>query len=287
MSEHTEPMRKSPVVAGLAIAAGITILACGGTGDQVTTADFQAAVRRLRSLSTAADLYMGDNDDMTPLANSWMDGMEPYTADPNIFVSPAVDPADYGFALNSAAAGRNRATLDAIATVLIFDSNVLGRNATAATSTQPNPGRYNGSNGLLYLDGYVPGYNDTSPLIDQSLTRVRAIAVATGVYSADYDDVLPRSNWVDATTPYVKRVEYYRSPVFDYQPNQYGYAYNILVVGGNITTIENPAATFMYFDANKNQRNAVDVATNRPTPGRYNGENAVSYVDGHTGRLSP
>jgi len=287
MSGHTEFMRKSPLLAGLAIAAGITILACGGTGDQVTTADFQAALRRLRSISTAADLYMGDYDDVVPAANLWMDGMEPYTTDPNIFVSPAVDPADYGFALNSAAAGRSRSSLDEQATQLIFDSTVLARNATAPVSTQPNPGRYNGSNGILYLDGFIPGYNDTTPLIDQSLTRVRSLAIGSILYSSDYDDVLPRGNWVDATTRYVKRTEYYRTPIFDFQPNQYGYAYNVVVVGGSITVIENPAATLMYFDSNKNERNAVDVATNRPTPGRYNGENAVGYIDGHAGRLSP
>jgi hypothetical protein len=290
ISGHTEPMRKSPILAGLAIAAGITILACGGTGGSQTN-DFQTALARLRQLSNATNLYIGDHDDTLPLANRWMDGLAPYVTNPDNFVSPAVGPSNYGFALNSGAAGRNLASLDAAATLLIFDSTVLGRNATALTSTQPSPGRYNGTNSLLYLDGRIPGYVDPevppTPLIDQSVSRVGQLATAAVIYSGDYDDALPLNNWVDATSSIVTRPEIYRSPIFDPQTNQYGYSYNVLLVGANTQTIENPALTILFFDSVQNQRNSVDVATNRPTPGRYGGQNAVSYANGSKGKLSP
>jgi prepilin-type processing-associated H-X9-DG protein len=113
----------------------------------------------LKQVDVGMLIYSNDYDSVAPLANEWMDELEPYLKNDALYHSPAVvlkNAANYGYAFNSAVAAQNLPNLTSPATTLsFFDSTVLSRNATALTSTLPNPPRYGKVNTLAYADGHV------------------------------------------------------------------------------------------------------------------------------------
>lgn len=131
----------------------------GHVQDEDTGDPGQVSLSRVKPLSVGLQLYSGDNDGRLPLANAWMDGLDPYVQAKDNFHSPAVaaiDPTAYGYALNSAVAGHAIAEYPTPATVLgIFDSTDTKRNATDPTTTLPNPPRYSEGNAIGYLDGHA------------------------------------------------------------------------------------------------------------------------------------
>jgi|GEM_PF-1782665 len=120
---------------------------------------YQQSQTRLKKLELGTILYANDWDDALPTANQWMDQIAPYVKNEALFHSPAIvlkDPTKYGYALNSAVAGASLTGLASPATTIsLFDSTVLTRNATAATTTLPQPPRYKTANTIAYTDGHV------------------------------------------------------------------------------------------------------------------------------------
>lgn len=231
-------------------------------------------------------MYSGDHDDVLPLANTWMDATDPYVTDPDAYRSPAVAAPGYGFAFAAPLAGASvNVAVEPESVVLLFDSTVLGRNATAELSTEVSPGRYGGRNVRAYLDGHI-GDEPIAPTLDNSLNRVRRLSVAASLYSSDWDDFLPGTNWMDATRPYVGSDRPYRSPIFENTDN-YGYALNLEVAGLRVTAIEVPSTAPGIFDSTALGRNAVAAPDTRPSPSRYAGGNAVGFVDGHAEARNP
>lgn len=123
-------------------------------------------------------MYMADHDDHLPLRNTWMDVTGKYVgSNPEqdarttgnsgsqtdaVFRSPALgdDPNAYGYAFNADLAGIKASKLKSPeTTILIFDSTVTDRNATAPTATLPSPGRYRRDgqrkNTIAYADGFA------------------------------------------------------------------------------------------------------------------------------------
>jgi len=119
---------------------------------------YQLSQSRLKQVNLGMIIYSNDYDNALPLANQWMDELVPYTKNDTLFHSPAVqlrDPSNYGYAINSAIVGQISTNFTQATTISIFDSTVLTRNATASTTTLPNPPRYGASNTIGYLDGHV------------------------------------------------------------------------------------------------------------------------------------
>jgi hypothetical protein len=147
---------------GIGFAVLVVIAACGGEGGAAGTSDsgtldYNLALSRVRDSILAVRAYTEDNDNRLPLANQWMDQVEPYASNSEVFNSPAIPSDRYGFALNDAIAGREASTFNADTALTVFDSRVLGRNATAPTTTLPFPTRYPEGNAEAYYSGRVPG----------------------------------------------------------------------------------------------------------------------------------
>jgi len=135
-----------------------TIGRLDGTADTSngTVSALPEAQDRLRKLGTAMLIYSADYDDMLPLAN-WADLLLPYGRTERIYISPIFDstPGSYGFAMNEDIVGKPQLDFDQATTLAFFDSTTLTRSAVAPTSTEPNPGRYGGTNAAVFLDGRV------------------------------------------------------------------------------------------------------------------------------------
>jgi prepilin-type processing-associated H-X9-DG protein len=114
---------------------------------------------RLQQVAGAALLYSSDYDDFAPLQDQWMDELTPYVSAQWIFRSPSVElqnPSAYGYAMNVDIAGAYLPGLASPATMIsFFDSVQTGRNATAATTTMPQPPRYGNKNTIAFADGHV------------------------------------------------------------------------------------------------------------------------------------
>lgn len=113
----------------------------------------------LRKLYTASRLYADSWDDMLPPADVWMDRISEYVGDDSAMRCPAVGDAasgKHGYAMNrdmgSTAAGE---AARPETTPLHYDSATLDRNANDAFTSLPRPGRHNGKNNAVYLDGHV------------------------------------------------------------------------------------------------------------------------------------
>lgn len=214
-----------------------------------------------------------------------MDAVEPYAPSTNVFQSPGVANGQYGIALNQAVVGVPLNTLDRPNTILAFDTTVLGRNVVAAIGTQPNPGRFDGVNALVYADGRVPGF-PPEPNINASIDNVRRLGQASLLYAADNDDLLPSGNWMDRLEFYEPLSTAYRSPLYIGTAN-YGYALNSAVAGVNTTLITNPDNTELLFDSTVLSRNASTTTATLPNPGRYEGRNAIVFVSGSARGVRP
>lgn len=111
---------------------------------------------RLRKTGTAMIVYSADFDDHLPLASSWVDGLQPYAASPQIFHDPALGADEFGYALNKDVASKSTNGFGPVgSTAIVFDSTLKEKNSSSGLDTLPNPGRYGGKNALLYLDGHV------------------------------------------------------------------------------------------------------------------------------------
>jgi hypothetical protein len=284
-------MQPRVVVLRLLIACVLVVVAlvfvvpgCGGGG---AGSAYMLSISHIKMLNDGMITYAGDFDDALPPGSTWMDSIGPYVPDPEAFHSPLVPPGSYGYALNVDVAGHYMSTIASLDTVVsIFDSTDLTRNATQATSTQPNPPRYGISNTIAYLDGHVKDEAGTPPVVQtlytQSKNRMKKVNIAMFLYSSDYDDYAPLANqWMDELTPYVSANSVFRSPkVEQYDITKYGYAMNIDIAGISFTSLAAPASTISFFDSTMLTRNATAATSTLPQPGRYLGKNTIAYADG-------
>lgn len=261
----------------------VLVVAVGCAGSSLDH-QYSLAVERMVKLSAGVQLYAGDNDD-TFMQSDWMDAITPYVDSTTAFVSPVYDnhPGLYGIAFNQDLVGKTRNSVGDLATTLaLFDSTNLAYNAVASIATLPSPPRYREGNVRAYADGTVPdapippGPTD----LEISVKRLKQVSLANMMYSNDYDDNVCLSDWNDALLPYTKTASVFKSPLYDGTDN-YGYAMNQDIVGINVTSVGNPADVISFFDSTLLQRQAVSSTSTIPEPGRYDGQNAVGFLDGH------
>ncbi len=248
------------------------------------------SVTRIKSLNTGLLIYSADYDGFLPLASNWVDGTLPYVRTISTYRSPLIDRTSlsgFGYAYNLAISGADSSGLDRGTTVTLFDSTILTRNAASTLSTLPSPARYNRVNTVVFLDGHIRDEFGANPTVDelygQSETRLRQLNLSLLNYASDNDDRLPLANqWMDATYPYNHDSTLYRSPLVERRnPTNFGYAFNIELVGIDLSTILDPSATPTLFDSTVLARNATALPSTMPAPARYNGKNTVGYSDGH------
>lgn len=113
-----------------------------------------ACLSNLKQQGIGFQLYAEEHDDRFPQAAAWMDRIEPYVKNAQVFHCPAVDNG-YGYALNSMAASMQRGVAANSPNMpMIYDSSALDRSAIAPPSSMPHPARH-GQNVVVYADGHA------------------------------------------------------------------------------------------------------------------------------------
>ncbi len=125
------------------------------------------ALSNMRQLGSALTLYMADNNDLLPVADTWMDGTNAYTKNMNLYRSPIFGMSDngaFGIAFRRGMGSMNPSRIQEPAqTAMIFDSMNLKWNASGELNLLPDPPRHTREGGdvnvIEFADGhagYVP-----------------------------------------------------------------------------------------------------------------------------------
>jgi hypothetical protein len=113
----------------------------------------------VKQLTLGMTLYSGDWDDRLPDVSSWMDKLAPYTHHPEFYHCPKVAGGAYGYGFSAKLAGADLGKIKDLETApLLFDSDLLQRNAMGGLETLPNPARHRGQNFIAYADGSCRAY---------------------------------------------------------------------------------------------------------------------------------
>lgn len=118
------------------------------------------------------------------------------------------------------------------------------------------------------------------------LSGIRQLVFATLAYADKWDEHLaPACSWMDASQPYAKGSNPFRSRQLPPETAGYGFAFDCRLDQVAISTINSPQTTYTIYDSSSLQRNASDPATSLPNPGRHKGQgrgnNGVAFADGH------
>lgn len=118
--------------------------------------------------------------------------------------------------------------------------------------------------------------------LDQARGRVKTLTDAFRIYLADSDDVTPPVNrWMDSLQAYVPDESVFLAPgVGNPGSGIYGFAMNEDVAGRSMNTFPDRSIVPLFFDSTVTSRNATASTTTLPVPGRYDGKNVISYLDG-------
>jgi len=160
------PKRSTPI--GLIIAVAI-VCSCGALivifaailfpvfAQARRAAQSARCISNLRQLGASVNLYASDFDGHFPDPKNWMDEVSRIKSRPR-FRCPAVAGSQYGFAFNKDLAGKKVSQVEP-SHELIFDSNLLERNANSGLESLPSPGRHGfggrAVNHILHVDGSV------------------------------------------------------------------------------------------------------------------------------------
>ena len=117
------------------------------------------------------------------------------------------------------------------------------------------------------------------------------IVLSAIMYSNDYDERFPLSNWIDSLTKYVTAswhsmnpAELFKDPA---EPDElYGYAVNKESAGCDTTKAQSLDTMAAFFDSPLNRRNAISSDKLLPNPPRHRGYNNMAFMDGHVRRLT-
>ena len=109
----------------------------------------------LRQLHKAALLYADEYDGMLPPADNWVELIKKNVPEDSQLHCPSVHGVnEYGYAMNPSLGGKRwQEVKDAAHTPLFYDSSNLAAGAHDDVSSLPSPGRHDGHNNMVYLDG--------------------------------------------------------------------------------------------------------------------------------------
>jgi len=114
-------------------------------------------------------------------------------------------------------------------------------------------------------------------------SNLKQSCLASIQYSADWNDILPRSDrWIELTAKNTRSEQVFRCPATD--EGEYGYAFMDRLSGKNLTNLKKPEGQLMIVESGNLQRNAhgdVESVLKKP---RHRGIN-LGYADGHVRAL--
>jgi len=265
---------------------------------------------RLRALAKAFHEYARHHGDRLPPKATWMDAIEPYVLDMQVFRSPAVPEQEYGYAMNALMDGaelphdsghrRNIA--------LLFEWRGAERNASAPPEElgDMEPRWPDGSIILVDANGnpwHLPrGMTFGQFLLEEEHQRkcganLRALARAARRYARANEGMLPgKDSWQDELALYLIQepslVDVFRCPVAE--ELDYAYAINSDVAGMDATELTGHDEIVLFFESDLNVANASgDPMRDAVSPTRHLDEwdtqrrNQVSYLSGLSGYHRP
>lgn len=111
------------------------------------------------------------------------------------------------------------------------------------------------------------------------MSNLKQIALAALMYAQDWDETLPKADWVPALRPYMNNDRLFVCPARPHQP--IGYAFNKALLGASPAKIERPAETIMIFESKLAGDSPVGGADDVPVEGVHDGGICAAFADGH------
>jgi len=93
------------------------------------------------------------------------------------------------------------------------------------------------------------------PRVQNCLSSLKQLGVATMVYVVDFDDRFPVERWTDVTMPYVKNEGLYHCNTRENPDTKYGFAMNLDVCGRRLAELDEK--TVLYFETDARARNVI------------------------------
>ncbi len=118
----------------------------------------RGCLSQVKQIGMAHLMYAADHNDRLPHRDLWMDAVAPYVKNKEtLLVDPEVKGhGQHGDAFDSRLSERViEEVKDPEHQPLVFDSINLGKNASDPSTSLPNPGRHEGKNSIVYLDGHA------------------------------------------------------------------------------------------------------------------------------------
>lgn len=260
---------------------------------------------RLRRLARAFNDYAEDHGNMLPPAATWMDDIQPYVLDPDLFQCPAAPEQEYGYAMNAFV---DEAELppnwgDRRKLVILFEWRDAERNQIAIPDllSEMEP---------LWEDGVIvmvdagqntrrmpQGMTLDEMMLDEELrstceSNLRTLTQAALEFARDNDGFLPGADsWQDDIALHLLddagAADLHRCPAAD--QIEFAYAINAAVAGKDARELRGHDRITLFFECDKNVVNASgDPLTDGPSPARHvypydtGRRNVTSTLSGNT-----
>jgi prepilin-type N-terminal cleavage/methylation domain-containing protein len=116
-----------------------------------------ACMSNIKQSGLSVTMYIDDNNDRFPEASTWIDRLKPYSKNEGIFQDrEGVKDGSYGYAFRKTASSIDLAEIRSPAEfIIVFDSTLMGRNATSELWSLPHPGRHKGADIVCFADGHA------------------------------------------------------------------------------------------------------------------------------------
>ncbi len=266
--------------------------------------------RRLRRLGQAFQEYAKDHDSMLPPAATWVDALQPYVLDPEVFQCPGDPEQEYGYAMNLMAdeIEMPRDWNDKRKIILVFEWRGAERNATAMPDELIDMESFWPDGAIVYADAsgntrrMPQGTSlDEIAVAEQHRQKceqnVRALTRSVLKFARENDGLLPGPDtWQDDIALYLLDEtgvdDVFRCPAAD--EIDFAYAINSAVAGMDATEIRGHERITLFFESDLNVANAsgdplLDAAAEGRHLVEYDGRrrNTGGLLSGSTTHLSP
>jgi len=116
----------------------------------------------------------------------------------------------------------------------------------------------------------------------ECISNLKNVAVGLLTYAADYDEVLPQNQWMDAIvrTRGMDEFMLHCPAVVSKTASGYGYALNSVLSGKRVAELDSASTLPLAFDSTNLAKNAVASAGSLPLPPRHGSKNVIAYLDG-------
>lgn len=112
------------------------------------------------------------------------------------------------------------------------------------------------------------------------LSNMKQTATATAIYMGDHEERLPLENWMTSLMPFTRNRDMMGCPQVIRDDKHFGYALKLWALGINVTKVEDPVHTVMFFETEALGESVVANLAARCARHTPTGSN-VSFMDAH------